>query len=54
VCAAAVCCSTPRGCRGSTPLLFSVRVLGTSWDKGCMARPLLVATMLQASAIRFV
>jgi hypothetical protein len=27
----------PRGCRGSTPLLFLVRVLGTSWDKGCMA-----------------
>jgi hypothetical protein len=32
-----VCCSTPRGCRGSTPLLFLVRVLDTSWDKGCMA-----------------
>jgi hypothetical protein len=26
-----------RRCRGSTPLLFLVRVLGTSWDKGCMA-----------------
>jgi hypothetical protein len=24
-------------CRGSTPLLFMVRVLGTSWHKGCMA-----------------
>jgi hypothetical protein len=32
-----VCCSTPRGCRGSTPLLLLVRVLVTSWDKGCMA-----------------
>jgi hypothetical protein len=32
-----VCCSTPRGCRGSTHLLFLVRVLGTSGDKGCMA-----------------
>jgi hypothetical protein len=26
-----VSCSTPRRCGGSTPLLFLVRVLGTSW-----------------------
>jgi hypothetical protein len=28
-------CSTPRGCRGSTPLLFLARVLGTPWYWVC-------------------
>jgi hypothetical protein len=37
-------CSTPRGCGGSTPPLFLVRVLGTSWNKGVW-RVVLVAAV---------
>jgi hypothetical protein len=36
------------------PLLFLVRVLGTSSDKGCMAASASGNKLLPASAIRFV
>jgi hypothetical protein len=32
---AAICCSTPRRCVGSSPMLFLVQALGTSWYRVC-------------------
>ena len=32
-------CSAPRGCVGSSPMLFLVQALGTSWNGVCVAGP---------------
>jgi hypothetical protein len=49
---AAVCCSTPTRCVGSTPMLYLVRALGTSWNTGAR-RLLSVRLCLGPRAVKF-